>query len=248
MKVLVAEDDQAVAGQIVRRLQEASYVTCLAGTGTEAIALAEREAPDIVVLDRLLPGMDGLTVLRAWRDAGNRLPVLLLTALDGIADRIEGLEAGADDYMGKPFAIDELVARVNALARRARGSDTETRFEAGGISFDTLDREARWRGTAVLLQPREYRLLEHLARNAGQVVTRKMLLERVWSLRFDPQTNIVETHISRLRAKLTDAGVGTVIETVRGKGYRMVLAGQQDEDPIKAAPAPPDPDSERGHG
>jgi two-component system OmpR family response regulator len=167
--------------------------------------------------------MDGLSVLRRLRAAGIEIPVLLLTALGRIEDRVEGLEAGADDYLVKPFAFSELAARINALARRGPLSAPATRLECGPLSMDLLRREVRRDGEVVVLQPREFRLLEELLRNAERAVTRTMLLERVWGFHFDPQTNIVETHISRMRAKINEGGKPDLIETIRGVGYRMRL-------------------------
>jgi len=173
----------------------------------------------------MLPGLNGLDVLRRLRAAKVRAPVLLLTALGGITDRVEGLEAGADDYLVKPFAFAELTARLNALLRRPPLSDVMTRFDVGDVTLDLLRRDVTRGGRAVHLQPREFALLEQLMRNAGRVVTRTMLLEQVWGYHFDPQTNIVESHLSRLRAKLREAGGDDPIETVRGAGYRMRAGG-----------------------
>jgi len=173
----------------------------------------------------MLPGTDGLTIVRRIRAADIATPVLLLTALGRIQDRVDGLEAGADDYLVKPFAFSELAARVNALGRRKPLQTEVTRLEHGPITMDLLKRQVMRDGKAVLLQPREFRLLEELLRENGKVVTRTMLLERVWNYHFDPQTNIVETHISRLRSKLNEGSRPDVIETVRGVGYRMADNG-----------------------
>ena len=172
-------------------------------------------------VDRMLPEMDGVAVLRRLRAAQIETPVLLLTALGRIEDRVEGLDAGADDYLVKPFAFSELAARINALARRGPINSPATRFECGPLSMDLLRREVRRDGDVIALQPREFRLLEELLRNGERAVTRTMLLERVWGFHFDPQTNIVETHISRMRAKLNEGGRPDLIETIRGVGYRM---------------------------
>ena len=219
---LLAEDDLDLAAQVLRQLEHAEYATLHAKTGAEAREMARQQPPDIVILDRMLPEGDGLSLLRQWREEGLIAPVLLLTALDGIDERVEGLDAGADDYVGKPFAFTELIARVNALARRADTIQAQSRIENGPLRIDLLKREVLCHGEPVQLQPREFRLLEELARNAGHTVTRQMLLERVWGFRFDPQTNIVETHMSRLRAKLAAAGLSDKIETIRGEGYRMI--------------------------
>lgn len=221
MHVLVAEDDLKLASMIVDRLRAESHSVAHARTGTEALELASQAPPDVVVLDRMLPEMDGLSVLRHWRGAHLDAPVLMLTALDGIDDRVEGLESGADDYLGKPFAFSELVARLNALVRRSAPMQPELILEAGPVTLDLLRREVRCMGANVPLQPREFRLLEELMRNKGDTVTRQMLLEEVWGFHFDPQTNIVETHMSRLRSKLSEGGVADLIQTVRGVGYRI---------------------------
>ncbi|AIT81816.1 response regulator transcription factor [Novosphingobium pentaromativorans] len=221
MHVLLAEDDLKLAAMIAERLVAESHTVAHASSGPEALEMAEAAIPDVVVLDRMLPGIDGLSVLRRWREVGLGAPVLMLTALDSIDDRVEGLETGADDYLGKPFAFTELLARLNALMRRAAAVQPDLMLEARGVVLDLLKREARCGDQPVLLQPREFRLLEQLVRNKGDTVTRQMLLEKVWGFHFDPQTNIVETHMSRLRSKLVESGACDVIQTVRGVGYRI---------------------------
>ena len=221
MNVLVAEDDRDTAGFIGRGLDELGHHVTLAATGEDALHLGAVEPFDVVVLDRMMPGLDGIEVLRRWRAARIRTPVLLLTALGGIADRVTGLEAGADDYLVKPFAFAELAARLDALMRRPPISDTPTRFAVGDISLDLLTREVRRGPDLVRLQPREFSILEQLMRHAGRVVTRTMLLESIWGYHFDPQTNIVDSHLSRLRTKLNERGGPDPIETLRGLGYRM---------------------------
>ena len=221
MQILVAEDDKEAAEFVRRGLDELGHHVVVAGDGVDALHLAATEPFDVVVLDRLLPGLDGLSVLRRLRAARIDSPVLLLTALGRIEDRVEGLEAGADDYLVKPFAFSELAARINALARRRPLSEAVTAIAIGPLEMDLLKREVRRDGRRVALQPREFKLLEALMRDDGRVVTRTMLLERVWDFHFEPQTNIVETHMSRLRAKLNEGGAEDLIETVRGVGYRM---------------------------
>ena len=221
MKILLAEDDRETAGFVERGLGELGHVVALSPDGVDALHLATTESFELVLLDRMLPAMDGITVLRRMRAAGIETPVLLLTALGRIEDRVEGLEAGADDYLVKPFAFSELAARINALARRGPIHAEVTRFECGSLTMDLLRREVRRDGVPITLQPREFRLLEELMRNAERAVTRTMLLERVWGFHFDPQTNIVETHISRMRAKLNEGDKPDLIETLRGVGYRM---------------------------
>ncbi len=225
MNVLVAEDDEDTAGFIGRGLGELGHHVMLAATGEDALHLGAVEPFDVVILDRMMPGLDGIEVLRRWRAASIRTPVLLLTALGGIADRVTGLEAGADDYLLKPFAFAELAARLDALMRRPPISDTPTRFAVGDISLDLLTREVRRGGALVRLQPREFSILEQLMRHAGRVVTRTMLLESIWGYHFDPQTNIVESHLSRLRTKLNELGGPDPIDTLRGLGYRMRVGG-----------------------
>ena len=221
MKVLAAEDDMETAEFIRRGLGELGHNVAVAATGTDALHLLTSDQFDVAVVDRMLPGLDGVAVVKRIRAAGVETPVLLLTALGRIEDRVTGLEAGADDYLVKPFAFSELAARVNALARRKALQKDETRLERGGIVLDLLTRKVSRDGKVIPLQPREFRLLEELLREGGKVVTRTMLLERIWNYHFDPQTNIVDTHVSRLRAKLNEAGKPDAIETVRGVGYRL---------------------------
>jgi two-component system OmpR family response regulator len=223
MQILLAEDDVETAEFVARGLSELGHNVLRAADGADALHYATTEDCDLIVLDRMLPKLDGLAVLRRLRAAQIETPVLLLTALGRIEDRVEGLEAGADDYLVKPFAFSELAARLNALRRRRPLQETPTQILAGRLKMDLLARQV-WRdGQIVPLQPREFRLLEELMRNNDRVVTRTMLLERVWGFHFDPQTNIVETHISRLRAKLNRGGAPDAIETLRGVGYRIRL-------------------------
>jgi len=221
MHILLAEDDRETAAFVAQGLGELGHGVLHAATGPEALQLATTEALDVIILDRMLPGLDGLAVLRRLRSAGIAAPVLVLTALGQIEDRVEGLEAGADDYLVKPFAFSELAARINALARRRPLAPVATELVVGALRIDLLRRTVQRDEQPIILQPREFRLLEELMRNARRVVTRTMLLERVWGFHFDPQTNIVETHISRLRSKLNEGNKPDLIETVRGVGYRM---------------------------
>ena len=221
MRILLAEDDRETAEFVERGLEELGHSVLVASTGTEALHYAVSEPADLAILDRMLPELDGIAVLRRIRAAQIQTPVLLLTALGRIEDRVEGLEAGADDYLVKPFAFSELAARVNALGRRPPINQPATQLTWGPLAIDLLRREVRRGGNVIALQPREFRLLEELMRGEGKVVTRTMLLERVWGFHFDPQTNIVETHVSRLRAKLNHGGGEDLIETVRSVGYRM---------------------------
>jgi two-component system OmpR family response regulator len=224
MKMLLVEDDPESGAYVKRGLEEQGHVVDLAANGRDGLFLAAGEAYDVMVVDRMLPGMDGLTVVKTIRAAGVRTPVLFLTTMAGVGDRVEGLEAGADDYLVKPFAFAEFLARVNALARRPPMAQFETVLQVADLEMDLIGRKVRRAGREIELQPREFRLLEYLMRNAGRVVTRTMLLENVWEFHFDPKTNIVETHISRLRAKV-DKGFGTeLLETVRGAGYLIRAA------------------------
>lgn len=223
MRILVAEDD-ADTGEFLRRgLKELGHSVILADDGLEAIRLLCTRELDVAILDRMLPRLDGVSILRRARVAGVEVPVLLLTALGGIEDRVTGLEAGADDYLVKPFALSELAARVNALGRRRPAPAEITRLQICDLIMDLLKRQVQRDGAPIPLQPREFRILEELMREEGKVVTRTMLLERVWNYHFDPETNIVETHISRLRSKLNEGGRADLIETIRGLGYRMAV-------------------------
>lgn len=221
MRVLLAEDDDDTAAFIGRGLVELGHVVSREHAGEDALHAGATGQFDVLVLDRMLPGLDGLEVLRRLRAARVATPVLMLTALGGIADRVSGLDAGADDYLVKPFAFAELAARLAALGRRPPPSEEPIRFSAGDVTMDLLRREVRRGGREVHLQPREFALLEQLMRHAGRVVTRTMFLENVWGFHFDPQTNIVETHLSRLRSKLNHGFDTDPIETLRGVGYRM---------------------------
>lgn len=224
MKILVAEDEIETARYIARGLEELGHVVDLAHDGRDAFMLATGEAYDVLIIDRMLPGMDGLSMVRAIRATGDLAPVLFLTALDGVLDRVAGLEAGGDDYLVKPFEFVELAARINALARRPRTGPVETEMVVGPLRIDLLSRRVTRSSREIDLQPQEYRLLEYLMRHADRVVTRTMLLEGVWGFHFDPKTSVVETHISRLRSKLDREGETPVIKTIRGAGY-MVNAG-----------------------
>lgn len=221
MRILVAEDEPDTAQFVSTGLQERGHNVLIAGNGTDALHLGLTEAIDLLIMDRMLPALDGLSVLRRLRAAGVKAPAIMLTALGRIDDRIDGLDAGADDYLVKPFALGELIARVNALARRAAPQEVATRLVAGSVEMDLLRREVRRNGKRIQLQPREFRVLEELMRHPGEYVTRTMLLERVWDFHFDPQTKIVETHMSRLRSKLNEGELPDAIETLRGIGYRV---------------------------
>lgn len=219
MRILLIEDDKATANYIAKGLREIGNIVQVAHTGREGMLLAAGEAWEVIVTDRMLPGPDGLTILRALRASGIATPVLVLTALSEVERRVEGLDAGADDYLAKPFAFSELRARIAALARRPVPATDPVMLQAGDIEMDLLKRIVRRNGQSVELMPTEMRLLEFLLRRPGQVLTKTMLLEGVWDLNFDPSTNLVEVHVSRLRRKLAQEASPAPIQTVRGVGY-----------------------------
>lgn len=224
MKLLVLEDDAETREHIARALRAAGHVVDTAETGPDAIHLGTTGSYAVLVLDRMVPRVNGLAVLRALRAAGVQTPALFLTALGEVADRVEGLEAGGDDYLVKPFATTELLARVGALGRRSPVPDVATRLVVGDLEIDLLRRAVTRAGKRIDLQHQEYKLLEYLVRHAGQVVTRTMLLENVWDFHFDPGTNLIESHISRLRGKVDRGFDSELIRTVRGAGYRLDAA------------------------
>jgi two-component system OmpR family response regulator len=221
MKILIIEDDRETGEYVSTGLKEAGHNVDLAKEGYEGLLCAKEGRYDLLVVDRMLPHLDGLTVVKTLRSTGCNVPVLFLTTLCGIDDRVEGLNAGADDYLVKPFAFSELAARVNALLRRPRETAEQKVLQVRDLELDLLKRLVRRDSQLIELQPTEFRLLEYLVRHAGQVVTRTMLLENVWDFHFDPKTNIVETHISRLRSKLNAGGRPDLIQTVRGAGYMI---------------------------
>jgi two-component system OmpR family response regulator len=221
MKVLLIEDDSRTSAFVKRGMEEHGHVIDVAANGRDGLFLAAGEAYDAITVDRMLPGLDGLGVVKTLRGAGVATSVLFLTTLGGIDDRVQGLEAGGDDYLVKPFAFAELMARINALARRPPLAQAPTVLKVADLEMDLISRKVRRAGQGVDLQPREFRLLEYLMRNAGRVVTRTMLLENVWEFHFEPRTNIVETHISRLRSKIDKGFDVELLETVRGSGYLL---------------------------
>ena len=221
MRILVIEDDREAANYLVKALHEAGHVADQAHDGESGFALAVSGQYDALVVDRMLPKRDGLSLIAGLREAGSRVPVLILSALGQVDDRVTGLRAGGDDYMPKPYAFSELLARIEVLARRSAPQEAETVYRVGGLELDRLSRKVRRDGDAILLQPREFRLLEYLMKNAGTVVTRTMLLEKVWDYHFDPQTNVIDVHMSRLRAKIDKGYDRPLLHTVRGSGYVM---------------------------
>jgi len=219
MKLLVIEDDREAAAFLVKGLQESGHTVDHAEDGRQGLFLATSERVDAMIIDRMLPGLDGLAIVAALRASGNHTPVLILSALDGVDDRVRGLKAGGDDYLTKPYAFSELLARLEALMRRGAGPKVETQLKVGELEIDLLARSVRRGAGEIELLPREFRLLEVLARHAGHVVTRTMLLEQVWDYHFDPQTNVIDVHISRLRQKIDKGHDKPMLHTVRGAGY-----------------------------
>ncbi|MCF3946020.1 response regulator transcription factor [Acidiphilium sp. AL] len=222
MRILVVEDDKDVAGFVVKGLREAGHTVEHADNGRDGLFMAASENFDAIILDRMLPGgIDGLRLLETLRAQDNATPVLFLSALGQVDDRVKGLKAGGDDYLTKPFAFAELLARVEAMARRGKGEGPTTRLAVGDLEMDLLSRGVKRGGQKVDLQPREFRLLEYLMRHAGQVVTRTMLLEGVWDYHFDPQTNVIDVHVSRLRQKIDKPFDAPLLHTVRNAGYML---------------------------
>lgn len=221
MKVLVIEDDAAAAAFVRGVLSEAGHFVDVCGDGDSGLKQAKVGEYDAIVVDRMLPGLDGIQLMKGYRDSGGRAPALFLSALGEVDHRVEGLQAGGDDYLVKPYAPSELVARVEALGRRATGDIPTTKLSVGGLEMDLLGRTVHRDGQKIDLQPREFRLLEFLMRHAGQVVTRTMLLEKVWDYHFDPQTNVIDVHVSRLRGKIDKDFERPLLHTVRGAGYRL---------------------------
>jgi two-component system OmpR family response regulator len=224
MKILVVEDDREAAEYLQKAFAEAGHTAHVAADGDAGFVLADGGDYDVLVVDRMLPRRDGLSLIAGLRSRGNTTPVLILSALGAVDDRVTGLRAGGDDYLTKPYAFSELLARIEALSRRAGTKEVETVYRTGDLELDRLSHVVKRGGKEIVLQPREFRLLEYLMRHAGQVVTRTMLLENVWDYHFDPQTNVIDVHVSRLRAKIEKGFDGTVLHTVRGAGY-MLKAG-----------------------
>lgn len=219
MQLLVIEDDVKTAAYLCKGLKESGHNVDHAENGKDGLFMAMENDYDAIVIDRMLPELDGLTVVRTLRAAKRHTPVLVLSALGEVDDRVKGLKAGSDDYLVKPFAFAELMARLEALTRRAEGDSSQTVLRVGDLDLDLLSREVRRAGVFIELQPREFRLLEYLMRHAGQVVTRTMLLENVWDYHFDPQTNVIDVHISRLRGKIDRDFDQALLQTIRGAGY-----------------------------
>ena len=219
MRVLIVEDDEETAGYIAKGLKESGFSATVAHDGKEGLLLAASEDFDIAIVDRMLPSLDGLSLVETLRGTGKELPVVFLSAMGSVEERVKGLRSGADDYLVKPFAFSELLARIEVLLRRGGGSATETALRVADLELDLLSRTVRRGERPIELQPREFTILEYLMRHAGRVVTRVMLLENVWDYHFDPQTNVVDVHISRLRQKIDKDFDKQLLHTVRGAGY-----------------------------
>jgi len=221
MRVLVIEDDREVARYLVKGLKESGYAVDHAAEGKEGLFLAMNEPYDVMIVDRMLPGLNGLAIIETLRASGNKTPVLILSALGEVDERVRGLRAGGDDYLTKPFAFTELVARLEVLMRRQGTATQQTALRVGDLEMDLLTRIVKRAGRVIDVQPREFRLLEYLMRHAGHVVTRTMLLEHVWDYHFDPQTNVIDVHVSRLRQKIDKGFDRPLLHTIRGAGYSL---------------------------
>jgi two-component system OmpR family response regulator len=222
MKVLLVEDNERVSSFVRKGLAEAGHTIDHADNGRDGMFLAAGESYDAIVMDRMLPGdIDGLGIIGALRKTGSRTPILILSALSDVDERIRGLQTGGDDYLVKPFAFGELLARLDALVRRANGGNSVTTLSVGDLTMDLLSRKVTRAGKTVTLQPREFKLLEYLMRHADQVVTRTMLLESVWDYHFDPQTNVVDVHVSKLRQKIDAGAERPLLRTIRNAGYML---------------------------
>ncbi|WP_454001302.1 response regulator transcription factor [Afipia felis] len=221
MRLLIIEDDREFAEYLAKAFREVGHVAELARDGEEGLALAQSGDYDVLVVDRMLPKRDGLSVIGTLRENGDTTPALILSALGQVDDRIKGLRAGGDDYLPKPYSFAELLARVEVLSRRRGGPSEETSYRVGDLELDRLSHQVRRGATEITLQPREFRLLEYLMKHAGQVVTRTMLLENVWDYHFDPQTNVIDVHISRLRSKIDKGQERPLLHTIRGAGYMI---------------------------
>ncbi|HWT31620.1 MAG TPA: response regulator transcription factor [Propylenella sp.] len=221
MRILVIEDDRETASYLVKALREAGHVADQAHDGESGLERASHGEYDVLIVDRMLPKRDGLSLIAELRTSGNNVPVLILSALGQVDDRVTGLRAGGDDYLPKPYAFSELLARVEVLGRRSVPQEAQTVYRVADLELDRLARKVQRGGEPIMLQPREFRLLEYLMKNAGTVVTRTMLLEKVWDYHFDPQTNVIDVHMSRLRAKIDKGFSRPLLHTVRGSGYVM---------------------------
>jgi two-component system, OmpR family, response regulator len=221
MRILVVEDDRDAATWLIKGLREAGHVADHAADGDDGLSMARAKVHDVIIVDRMLPKLDGLTLIRRLREEGIHTPVLILSALGDVDEKVKGLRAGGDDYLGKPYSFAELLARTEGLVRRNTSEPQLTRLNVLDLEMNLLTRTVTRSGKPILLQPREFKLLEYLMRNAGHVVTRTMLLENVWDYHFDPQTNVIDVHISRLRTKIDKGFPEPMLQTVRGAGYMI---------------------------
>ncbi len=221
MRILAIEDDKEQAAWLAKGLKESGHIVDVANDGETGLALVLEGLHDVLIIDRMLPKLDGLQIIRRARDKGIETPALILSALGDVDERVKGLRAGGDDYLAKPFAFSELLARVEGLGRRTSSSSMQTTLRAVDLEVDLLTRTVTRAGKPILVQPREFKLLEYLVRNAGHIVTRTMLLENVWDYHFDPQTNVIDVHISRLRSKIDKGFDEPLLQTVRGAGYMI---------------------------
>ncbi len=221
MKILLIEDDREAANYLIQALDEAGHVAHHAADGETGYAMASSMDYDILIVDRMLPRRDGLSIIESLRAENDETPALILSALGEVDDRVTGLRAGGDDYLTKPYAFSELLARIEVLARRSSPSEASTAYQVGDLNLDRLSRNVEREGEKITLQPREFRLLEYLMKHAGQVVTRTMLLENVWDYHFDPQTNVIDVHMSRLRTKIDKGRKTQLLHTIRGAGYMI---------------------------
>ncbi|MCZ4271132.1 response regulator transcription factor [Maritalea porphyrae] len=221
MKILLIEDDREAANYLIQALDEAGHVTHHAADGETGYAMASSMDYDILIVDRMLPRRDGLSIIESLRAENDETPALILSALGEVDDRVTGLRAGGDDYLTKPYAFSELLARIEVLARRSAPAEASTAYQVGGLTLDRLSRNVERDGEKITLQPREFRLLEYLMKHSGQVVTRTMLLENVWDYHFDPQTNVIDVHMSRLRTKIDKGRPSVLLHTIRGAGYMI---------------------------
>ncbi len=221
MRILLVEDDEQISQYIQNGLKSSGHVVDILSDGRDALSVGLREPFDVAIIDRMIPGLDGLSLVRGLRGAGGKVPIIFLTSMGGVNDRVEGLEAGADDYLVKPFAFSELLARVNALSRRPPITAGKAKLRVADLELDLFSRLASRGGTSIELLPREFALLELLMRNEGRILTKTMLLGRIWNFNFDPQSTVVETHISRLRAKIDKPFDVPLLHNTRNTGYSI---------------------------
>ena len=221
MRILVVEDDKDAASWLVKGLKESGHIVDHASEGEQGLGMASEGVYDVLIVDRMLPKLDGLMLIRSLRDQGSKVPILILSALSDVDERVKGLRSGGDDYLAKPYSFAELLARVEGLGARKLLDPKDAKLHAMDLEVDLMTRTVTRGGKPIVLQPREFKLLEYLVRNAGHIVTRTMLLENVWDYHFDPQTNVIDVHVSRLRGKLDKGFATPLLQTVRGAGYMI---------------------------